>query len=367
MVTPPKWGVKWYSLDSCASVSVVEVSVFRRNENLFSGHHWYLKIPHTISIHFYITSGFTKMFLTAYETLACRAYNTQSIESAIRLAMVEEELEEVRTPGVQRYVRGVFGIKPGNDQVPAFSHPFRVEMDKHSFYFIDTRAYLQKNRDGSTSYTNVADYRFQIIRAVLNIHWEQEPRDLLNLGELAPLVFCRWLSEAIVRRMGLGPAEQARVMTVTLFYWYSLFRGNDEGDFDEKERMRILTKLNQISSIPTTLSMEIVDDIHAMPNLQAYVSVLKDVVGSSRLEKLNEPLLFAMLGGSWFGLNAKETIAVATEHPPTFLAIVLSALESRSYRKSILGRLVYDNDKRGRGESFNKNIYQTIQLYVEGS
>lgn len=304
------------------------------------------------------------MHLTAYDTIACRAYNQESIKSAVKLALIEDELYQLRTPDGGKEVRGVWGIASNNEDIPAFSHPFRVEMEGNPFYFVDTRAYIQVERDGSKRYTNVADYRFQIIRAVLNQHWEEESRDLINTGELGPLIFCRWLSEAIVRRLGLGPAEQARVMTVTLFYWHSLFRDGPEEAFDEKEKMRILTKLNQISSIPTTLSMEIVDEIEVMPNLESYVETLKRVVGSSRLESLNPALLFAMLGGSWFGLNAKETIAVATEHPPTFLAIVLSALETRSYRKSILGRLVYDNDKRDRGKTFSRSVYQIIHQYV---
>tara|TARA_B100000929_G_scaffold100901_2_gene79669 strand:- start:10628 stop:11545 length:918 start_codon:yes stop_codon:yes gene_type:complete len=303
------------------------------------------------------------MHLTAYDTIACRAYNQEGIKRAIELALIEDELFQLKTPDTGKEVKGVWGVSTLNEDIPAFSHPFRAELEGNPFYFVDTRAYIQVERDGSKRYTNVADYRFQIIRAVLNQHWEEEPRDLINTGELGPLIFCRWLSEAISRRLGLGPTEQARIMTVTLFFWHSLFR-RPEDAFDEKEKMRILTKLNQISSIPTTLSMEIVDDIEVMPGLEVYVDTLKRVVGSARLESLNPALLFAMLGGSWFGLNAKETIAVATEHPPTFLAIVLSALESRSYRKSVLGRLVYDNDKRDRGKTFSRSVYQIIQQYV---
>lgn len=307
------------------------------------------------------------MQITAYNTLACRAYNTESIERALKLALIEDDLRPAVTPNDGKSVRGVYSVRPGNDHVPAFSHPFRVTIEDNPFYIVDARAYTQLQRDGSVTYTNLADYRFQLVRAMLNFHWEIAPQDLLTLGELPPLVFCRWLSEALVRRLGLGPAEQAQIMTVTLFYWYSLFRTDDEGEFSEKEKMRILTRLNQISSIPTTLSMDLVDDIDVMPNLTSYVNTLKKVVNSTRLEKLNEALIFAMLGGSWFGLNAKETIAVATEHPPTFLAIILSALETRSYRKTILGRLVFENDKRGRGEAFTKNTYQIIHTYVEGS
>lgn len=302
------------------------------------------------------------MHLTAYETLACRAYNQDIISANLKRALVEDDVLSLQSTSGQP-VSHVWGISEHNSEIPTFSHPFRIEVDNVLFYFIDTRAFMKENRDGSMRFTNVTDYQFQLTRAILNAQWETEPRDLVNTGELGPLVFCRWLSEAIVRRLGLGPAEQAQVMTITLFFWHSLFReGGDE--FEEKEKMRILTRLNQISSIPTNLSMAIVDEITVMPNITSYTEALIRIVNSSRLEKLTPALLFAMLGGSWFGFNAKETIAVATEHPPTFLSIVASSLSSRSYRKTILGRLVFENDKRGRGDTFSKNIQQVLSLYL---
>lgn len=301
---------------------------------------------------------------TAYDTLACRAYQTDGIKSGIELAMVEDEIISVETPSGDKLIKGLWGLSPNNDDVPAFTHPFRLEVkDGNPLYFLDTRPYQRVDREGRVSITNHSDYKFQILRGVLNLHWEDSPVDLINTGELAPLVFCRWLSEAIVKRLGMGPAEQARIMTVTLFYWHGLFR-EAEDEFSEKEKMRILTKLNRISSIPTTISMEIVDDIPLMSGVSEYVEVLRSVVGSPRMENLNPALLFAMLGGSWFGLNAKEIIAVATEHPPTFLAIILSALDGRGYRKSVLGRLAYENDKRGRGDDFEKNTYSIIHQHV---
>lgn len=299
------------------------------------------------------------MFLTAYETLACRAYNTAIIGSKLNLSKIEDGLQNVRTPE-GKHVKNVFGVMPGNDDVPAFTHPYyKVEDRDYGYFYIDARPYLRQERNGDISISNAADYKFQLVRAMFNVHWQYHPEDLLNLGEMGPLIFCRWLTDAIVKRMGLNPAEQARVMTVTLFYWYSLFRQEEE--FDEKDKQRIVTKLSRISSIPSNIAMEVVDQITYMNGLPAYVSMLQAVVGSVRLEKLSPALIFAMLGGSWFGLNAKETIAVATEHPPTFLAIVLSSLESRSYRKSILGRMVYENDRRGNGATFTRNAYHLLE------
>jgi hypothetical protein len=305
------------------------------------------------------------MFKTAYETLACRSYDLREIEKWLRIAKIENRLSPVLTPEQNIPIKNSLAVIPGDTDIPAFTHPFPLIIDDKQFLVIDHRPYARRTGNNYISFTvtNLTDYKFQTTRLLFNLQWLESPEELLNLGELVPLAFCRWLSEAIVRRLGLGPAEQARIMVITLFYWYSLFRANEP--WTEKEKLRIITRLNQISAIPSTISMEIVDSIPVMYTINDYITTLKEVVGSVRLDNLNTPLLFAMLGGSWFGLNAKEAVAVALEHPPTFLAIVLSALESRSYQKSGLGQIVHDNDKKDRGSIFTKNAYHVFKNFLD--
>lgn len=300
------------------------------------------------------------MYPTPFDTTACRSYNTDAIAKGIKLAMVEDNiLTSLQTGGGGRHVNGLFGIRPGDEDTPTFSHPFYYKDGEMEVIFIDTRPFLRLNRDRSIGFTNASEYDFQLSRGILTHHWlARDPMDLANLGELAPLVFCRWLTEAIVRKLGLTPSEQVQVTTVTLFYWYSLFRDGEE--FEDREKLRIVTKLTQISNIPATLSMPVADQVEYMDGLASYIDTLKGVIDNPRIGSLNVALLFAILGGSWFGFNVKETIAVATEHPPTFVAIIAAALDNRSYRKSTIGRLVYDNDKRDRGKIFTRNYANLV-------
>lgn len=303
------------------------------------------------------------MYKTAYDTLACRSYTLQELESQLKRAQLEGELQSLSTLDTRQPINQLKGVTSQSDQIPAFTHPLFVStFNKDPECIIDIRPFFITNRMGQTTITNQSDYKFHLLRAIFNLHWVNYPEELLGLGDLAPIVFCRWLSESIVRRLGLGPGDQVRVMTVSLFYWYSLFR---DREFDENEKLKVLSKLDQISTIPTPLSMEIVDDVTHMNGLEAYISVLNQAVGNPRLANLNPPLLFAMMGVSWFGINAKEIVAVAMEHPPTFIAIILSALESRSYKRSTLGTLVFDNDKKNRGPLFSRNCYTLIKQHLE--
>lgn len=296
------------------------------------------------------------MFKSAYETLACRSYNISDIKKYLNLARIDGTLLEARTPGKSKVIRDVFVVGPDNTEVPAFSHPFRLEDKDEVVYVIDGRPYLRKGIDGFTI-TNVSEYNQLLIRAALSKDWETTPNSLLSLGDLPIIVFSRWMSNAITSRLGLTPEDQVKLMVVTLFYWYSLFR-NDE--FDDKDKNNIARKISKISYIPTNITMGLIDTIGYMEDVNAYIDTVIKVVGSTRLEKLNAGLLFSMMGGSWFGLNSKEIIAVAIEHPPTFVSIIAAALESRSYRKSIIGRLVLDNDKKQLGKTFTHSLYSML-------
>lgn len=298
------------------------------------------------------------MFISAYDTLACRAYNVKQIQSELRMAIVEDNTIMLETPS-GKSIPAVFGLRPDNKSVPTFAHPIPVyinEKEDAPYFFVDTRSLVKANPNAPRGYSinNPTEYNFQIKRAALNLAYNSDPSSFMGLGDLTPLVFCRWLTDMIVRKLGLDPSDQVRVTTVTLFYWYSLFQESETETFTEKEKMRIITKLTQITSIPSSLSMEVIDSIPVIKDITEYVQTLQLVISNPRLDKLSPALLFAMIGNAWFGANAKEVAAVALEHPPTFVAMVATALDSRSFKKSAIGELVYLNDKKDRGIHFKK-------------
>ncbi|MBE0438138.1 MAG: hypothetical protein IBX57_00025 [Gammaproteobacteria bacterium] len=298
------------------------------------------------------------MFSTAYDTLAARFYDVKEIRSKLELARIDDELKPARWPDSREIIDGIYEV--GDNEVPTFTHPFKYEFDKKPVYVVDLRPYTKIERDGTRAITNLPEYSLLLMRAKLNKIWDEEPSLVVNMGDLPMVVFVRWLTGVISSRLGLSPEDQIKLSAVTLFYWYDLSR---EESLEESEKMRVLAKLSKISYIPTTAVVGLVDRIVRMGNVSDYIAVAKEVVGSTRMEKLNPGLLFSMLGGSWFGLNAKELIAVATEHPPTFIAIINAALESRSYKKSLLGKLVYENDKDRRGKVFTQSIYNLMKDY----
>lgn len=294
---------------------------------------------------------------SSFSTLAARSLNTRSIVDAINVALIEDDLIPLYSSRDSRVFKDIKGIRNTNTDIPAFSHPIYIK-DK-DFFVVDTRTLLTIDREGNQRLSNVGDYNFQTLRAVLERHWVySSPMDLLNLGDLPITVFMRWLGGNLSRKLGLSPSDQVRVSVVTIFYWFSLFY---EEEFTEKEKLRIATRITQLTHINSALVIEMIDDIDRMEGIEAYCSQLMRSIDNTRMSMVSPPFIYAMLGGSWFGLNVKESIAVATEHPPTFLAMVSESLQNRGYRKTQIGTLVRDNDKRGRGDTFLRNLSNIVE------
>lgn len=314
------------------------------------------------------------MIISPYDTTACRAYDTKVIQSTLQVATVDDELlSDMETPSGRAIRANLKGVTTNSQSVPMFSHPMPFAtgtLTKTTNTYLDLRGLVRVQRDGSYKVANATEYELLITRGLLTSHWvtsEDGPRDLSNLGDIAPQIYTRWLAQGITRRLGLSPQEQVKLTVVTTFFWYCLFMKDIAlGDeIPENEKRRIVTKLNNISQIPASLSFEIADQMTYMGDMNAYVAKVKEVVDSPRLNNLSAGILISMLGGSWFGVNAREVTAVAIEYPPTFLAIIYLALKERGYRKSTLGSLAYEYDKRDKGREYLRNVNHLLEGMLE--
>jgi hypothetical protein len=308
------------------------------------------------------------MFATAYDTLACRYHDRAAIERGLEYARIEGMLLPAITPYHSQKVKHVYRLAIDDEQTPAFTQPYcYTNGDRDpTAYVIDARLFFNINANRTLTLTNADEYTQQIKRAVLTHYWNaQTPGDLLRVGDLPPLVFCRWIAGVLSRRFGLGPLEQSKATIVAYAYWLQLHASDDQSLSSEKWIMKTASRLGQLTAIPATVSLDVLQQLDSLQSIQALTTALTHTVGSARLEKLTPAILYAMLGGSWFGLNNRETVGVALEHPPTFLSLIDAGLTSRNYRQSIIGRLVHEYDRRERGRVFLKTVQSLVSTYFE--
>lgn len=305
------------------------------------------------------------MFVYPYDTTVCKEHLTSNIIKAIKTAEAVEGL----TYSVQSQFKDTFvnalleNIKVAlvtakNKDVPPFAHPLMVDFVSGSKIVIDVRSFTKVIHNDIVS-TSDNDFKFELIRASLMDHMiNGSVKDLLSLGSFPLLVYSRWIAENITKRMGLNPAEQAKLVVITAFFYNSLYR--EVATFSEVELSRMVQMISKVTYIPTNICQEVADNILPMHNLKEYVSQCISLIDSPRLEKFSIGLLLTILMNSWYGLNSKETVCVALEHPPTWLALVYSALNDRSYRTTGISKVVIANDKKDAGKSFSVNLMNLV-------
>lgn len=78
-----------------------------------------------------------------------------------------------------------------------------------------------------------------------------------------------------------------------------------------------------------------------MTGIKDFCAQVKEITENNRLQAFEEGILVNLLIASWFGTNAREMIAVALEHPPTWIALVYAAFTEKSYKNTVISKIAY--------------------------
>lgn len=299
------------------------------------------------------------MFNYPYETTPLSAHSVRDVEAAIRHALVENQLP-VASSLRQREIPGVREVPPYVKAVPPFTHPLRVEHFGEQVLVVDTRAFRRMGQDGQLRTTAPADYQLLVLSAALTAGWVKGHRSELSaLGDLPIRVFARLLTENIVRRFGLTAQHRMQMEVLSAYYYICLFNSQDK--FDQSDFYRIAGRISRATAVTPERVLEVIEPLKVFANLADYCEAVRNTLETSRLEKLNPAAVYAVVGGLWHGASARLNMAVAMEHPPTFLAILFMAVTDRSFHGAFLTKLVQTVTKGNSDKEFTNNM----ALYLE--
>ena len=242
-------------------------------------------------------------------------------------------------------------LNSSNSEVPLFGHPILIEDFKNRNYLAVDMRLVTKSDDDTLVVKNSTDYDFAYSRFVLNYSWiNGDIGSIKNSLEFASIVYSQWLSEIITRRFALDPKDQMLLSVVTHLFYQSLFYETEE--LSENFKQLMATQAIRATKAPSEIVLEIVDKIQPMTDIDSYCENVKLVLENIRLKDFNKGILFTIVGMSWYGLNAKETIIIALEHIPTWVAICYSALSQRTYKNTTIYKIAEKYGKRGASDEF---------------
>jgi hypothetical protein len=296
------------------------------------------------------------IFRSAYDTTFGRRYSTDSTKAAIVKATVSNYLDKNHD--------GYTVIEDTSDipvDIPSFSHPLYVEKAPYDGLYVDARQFVTYNRQsGEKKISSVADYNLLKARAGLEYIWRTESPTLFRSGSAFPAsVYAHWLAENIQRRISLEPEHQYKLVIFSAWFYFSLFA--DEDRPDDREYHRVCQLIAKATKISIDQIMQVLDGQDYVKDLTDYCARLEEVVGTIRLKDYSSILLVPTLGSTWFGTNSGEIVAVAIEHIPTFLSIVLSAATERAYTRSMLSKMAERVPAKGSRDDFVMQMTATLK------
>lgn len=307
------------------------------------------------------------MFKTAYDTTACQKHIIQPTINAIlqHSAVTGNQFRFAVNPLTEDTIYSVKTVLNGPAVIPAFGHPLAIEQklfsdefgdqdDKPRYrVFVDVRNFTRisatddYDEGKEVDIKSKMDYHFAVMRGFFQHVWlRYGARDLLNIGNYQIKIYSRWLSDILTKRFALPPDVQMTLVIISAYFYQCLFLDDNITELDESMKLKFATQVASATYISAEDAMRVIDTLPVIRNLDELVNIIQSQSGTVRLEQFNVALLFTATSGSWFGPNNVEVTHVALEHPPTFIAMIISAANEKGYRNTSIGKLVdqYDGD-----------------------
>jgi len=292
------------------------------------------------------------MYHTAYDTTLLKRFNLKPTEHELEKLMAMGTLVPAKTIK-NRNIEGVYTLPSYVKSIKIYSHPLCLESGK---IVLDTRAYLKDQANGESKIIVPNEYTFMLVRAIMFKHWLAGEQSQLLSMDFANIVYMRWVSENIARRLVLGPLEQLELMVLSSHFYLKLF-GQDLDPDNVYSKISVLTRTQ-----PNRISEILGEDLDYPPTTEGFINQIKSRMDNARLSNLNPALFYTCICASWYGASSRELLASAFEFPPDFLSICYTGLTDRSYRKAPLTKIIEQTDNKGSGQQY---LMQVKRLMLE--
>lgn len=301
------------------------------------------------------------MIPALYDTTILKKYPHERLVNELTKGYIMRPFPELQT-AKGRSVKGVCFV-PNHDEyrhLPTFTQPLRLTIPGKSspVWVIDGRDFWRS--DMSLLATN--DWTFQCVRIILTDAALQNNVHPIRMGTLPAKVFVRWIVQTLTVRYNLDVGTQLAIGAIAGLYYYQMI----SAERLEKENLFHYTShVATISGLARDQVAGLLEGVDTLYTIDDMLTEFKRVGHSTRLNELNFTGLFMVVAQSWIGVHSRENIGVALEHGPTFLAMVYSALNDRSFRKTVLARHAESVGRGSEGPSYLKYVNRLLGDYFE--
>lgn len=302
------------------------------------------------------------MFKTPYQTTVGSSYAhlVPTISSALQRAHIHGDLHEAKLLDGRR-VEGVVMVGGNITDIKPFPFPIEFEVNGEKLFAVDVRMCTRYNRGEDLKVVSGGDYEGLLLRAALMRYWSAGGnREMRRWNEIAVKAFVRITSEALIRRLNLPPADQQAVIAMCGYFYFAGFIGTE---ISAVEKEVIAVAVARATRLPVVTATDIICREGPVPvTLQDFTDALRNTINNPRLEHLDAATIVSLMGGIWFGANAKVTIAVALEYRPFWIGLIFQALQDRTFGNSNLTKIVEQENRNRAATAFVRELSNALEI-----
>lgn len=291
----------------------------------------------------------------AYSTYITSNYRMEPTLAALAEAAITNDEIFSRFDEEGEEINNVHLLVGHDADIPPFAHPiyFPTDADHRlaGLVVVDVRSFVRVTPNGF-KVSNFHDFTFQLRRARLAVLWHGEGRENLgNVHSLPATSYGRWISEGITHKLGLTVDDQVTINILATGCYLNSFADPEHFGEDAYQR-KLMLQVARMTFVTPDMVERYKEILPTIVDAQSLIQAIRDNVDNPRVEMLNYGLLVSVLTYGWKGSHAKENMAVAIEHPPTWIAAVLTSITSRVVRDSPISRIVTSLTRRGQDKEF---------------
>ena len=315
---------------------------------------------------------------TAYNTLIGEHIDTNKISNAIKKALILGLNKSTLDVISSLEIIPVFILTNNSitSEIPQFSHPILVSdryIENGTKYLVtDLRQFIRQDDQFldissmealSKLVRNRAEFDLARAREMLNMIWLNDGVNVIaNTLMFADVIYQSWIADSISKKYALDMREAMTVSVISHIFYQSLF--TDEELTQEYIKEHLVPHTIKITKAPVEFVEEIVSRITTLKTIEDLCDNIVSIVGGIKLKSLNGGVLITIIKNSWFGVNHEEMLAIALEHPPTWISIVFMALTERTFKNSPICRISEKFAKQEQADIFVKAFTHMLQSHL---
>jgi hypothetical protein len=298
------------------------------------------------------------MFKSPYETTAIPPYDVRGLFKDVETARAEDKL----VSGIVPDAPAILAILNDAD-IPVIAHPitFTSVLDKKVYTVVDLRPYRAQVRrisDNHLELPNSGPIPFNLMRARLQQLWNiPNSPDLFNLSTFPQTVYSNWIANALGSRLSLDAETTVSLQALAAFWYQCQFEEGPQRTLSEGEAVLYAKAVDRATRIPQTRVIDLLLGYgKTITKASEFIEAAK-TINSVRLGQATLGLLYTILATSWKGSTAiREVVGVAVEYPPTFLAMLWSAVHEKTYRDTPIAQWAQRYGREGNSAKFTANL-----------